>query len=336
MCGIAGISANPTENLPTREITKRLLTGIEHRGRDATGYAAWDGTTKIEFDKNNEAASKFINTSRFAVTNDDTTIICHTRWATKGSYELAVNNHPVAVDDNRIVGVHNGCISNDDNLFDRLDAPRIGQVDTEAIFATIAYGTDDNPYYPNVGDGTVTSTFAHIKGSAAIAWFNQDNTTPILHLARISSSPLHVARTEGGSFLFASEAAVLRKAVAGIATIVWEQSINEGTYLQIVNGTIVNEETFETTSRNDYVPTPGGNRPNLNITPARNTVTRTTPERQNDVHQIQFGNGHKAVLVIPTDLTVNELENLYTEIDAVLIDRLTEAELDTTNYDVCA
>jgi glutamine phosphoribosylpyrophosphate amidotransferase len=66
-------------------------------------------------------------------------IIGHCRIPTKGTPVNNKNNHPVVVDN--IIGVHNGAIGNDDNLFRKYNFSRIAQVDTEIIFQLIAHHT---------------------------------------------------------------------------------------------------------------------------------------------------------------------------------------------------
>ena len=64
-------------------------------------------------------------------------IIGHCRWPTQGSPENNLNNHPQVV--GNIIGVHNGVINNDHELFASFSKviDRQAEVDTEIIFSLI-------------------------------------------------------------------------------------------------------------------------------------------------------------------------------------------------------
>jgi CheY-like chemotaxis protein len=70
------------------------------------------------------------------VSQQTTLLLGHTRMPTKGSPICNDNNHPVQA--GPVFGVHNGHIANDDDLFQRLDLLRLGQVDSEIIFRILA------------------------------------------------------------------------------------------------------------------------------------------------------------------------------------------------------
>ncbi len=83
---------------------------------------------------------------------DDTTtwLAGHTRWPTCGSHLNNRNNQPVLVG-GRLIGTHNGTITNADNLFKRFKLPRFAEVDSEVIFrmadATLRDGRIDLPAF---------------------------------------------------------------------------------------------------------------------------------------------------------------------------------------------
>ena len=61
-----------------------------------------------------------------------TLILGHTRQSTKGDPAFPRNNHPLRA--RAVIGVHNGHINNDDELFARYHYPRKAHVDSEIIF----------------------------------------------------------------------------------------------------------------------------------------------------------------------------------------------------------
>ena len=82
-----------------------------------------------EYDKAEETHAKKANNLRL--------LLGHCRYQTKGDRRDNKNNHPIIRDN--VVGVHNGCLSNDDALFDKhsKDFNRYGFVDSEILFALI-------------------------------------------------------------------------------------------------------------------------------------------------------------------------------------------------------
>lgn len=224
MCGIAGFNLSKSEkSLDSRVLAGALLKQIEERGRHATGIAYLNGD-KFSVRKAPVPASKFL--TRLIDMNPDTTnAILHTRWATKGSPEVNANNHPII--SGKIVGVHNGHLSNDDAVFDYLGSERRGQVDSEAAFALLSA----TKYHP-------TQVLDSLEGRAALAWLDTRNRES-LFLARCCDSPLAIGQTRQGSLIFASTMKHLMIAAkkAGLA-FSWADEVEEYTYLRVRNGVI--------------------------------------------------------------------------------------------------
>lgn len=190
--------------------------------------------------------------------------VLHTRLATQGHEKWPENNHPIRT--GGIVGVHNGQCSNDYDLFDDLGIKdrRIGQVDSEAIFATLAYGWEPDGKGDTrlAGAGnSFTSALEVVEGSAAVAFLDeQDAEQNTLHLARCRYSPLVVAQTEAGSLLFASTKEALELTALKCNLVIAEFiELNEGEYMKVVNGDIVEWSIFEPVPY--YIPKRWGNKP---------------------------------------------------------------------------
>src|SRR3546814_127002 len=168
------------------------------------------------------------------------TAILHTRFWTQGPPTDNYNNHPIR--SGGYVGVHNGTVWNDDYLFSLVDtAPRRGKVDSEAIFALLAYG---DKHFKNLAHDV--DLLEYVSGGAAIAYMSLHDDPDVLHVARLASSPLVIAQTQAGSFLFASEVSAITDAAeaVGLDIVYMEPNVPEGTYFKVKHGLIVEEKSF--------------------------------------------------------------------------------------------
>jgi len=136
MCGIAGFYVRKigrTAFDPSR-LAAELLLSVDHRGGDATGYAAFAADGSMQMQKASCNAKPFLTGMR-RLPEDTQTVLLHTRWATQGKASFPENNHPVCSGGTYVV--HNGHISNDRELFRKLGTERMGFVDSEIIPAMI-------------------------------------------------------------------------------------------------------------------------------------------------------------------------------------------------------
>src|SRR5204863_6343364 len=104
------------------------------RGSDASGYCYRGPGIPLEVHKRRTGASEFLDS--VAVPAGATQVLVHVRDYTKGHPSLNANNHPIR--HGAVVGVHNGIIANDDQLFDQHGIARAEAgmtVDSEIIFA---------------------------------------------------------------------------------------------------------------------------------------------------------------------------------------------------------
>lgn len=239
MCGIAGFSLSRRDaSIDHSLLTSSLLHGIESRGRHATGVA-WTTAdwSKGRLHKDAVTASVYTKMYPRIVSQEAATAVLHTRYATQGSPDDNRNNHPIYTGD--VVGVHNGTLTNDDELFDIMagEKIRLGQVDSEAAFAWIDVNYGENP----------TTYLPDIHGRAALAWLDRRDGGDVLHLSRVNTSPLAVGQTARGSMIFASTMLILVRAArnAGVK-LEWMYDVPEGTYLRVRGGRILDHEQFPT------------------------------------------------------------------------------------------
>jgi predicted glutamine amidotransferase len=182
MCGIFGL-INYSETFLSQFQAKMmhkavsgLLTESEVRGHDAAGLAVLTDK-RLSLFKNNLEASRLVMTSKYSAivkemnrTDRFKAMIGHTRLKTKGHQRFNINNHPILA--NRIVGVHNGYIHNDDILFRKYDGDieRKGEVDSEIIFRLIdLHRRNDKTLVESV-----QATCDEIDGSYACAFLDAE------------------------------------------------------------------------------------------------------------------------------------------------------------------
>jgi glucosamine 6-phosphate synthetase-like amidotransferase/phosphosugar isomerase protein len=216
MCSICGISFQKNNKIVNStmicKILQNLLINCQARGRSATGVAIANNK-RIVVIKNNLSAEKFVKTSQFKKFleqylcfdqekhNDPLIqIIGHCRMPTKGTPLNNKNNHPIVT--KSFVGVHNGVIFNDDQLFDdyKNDFERDGEVDSEIIFKLIEKYYIDYKNMPKA----IQSANSELSGGMACAFVTSKNPY-LLWLFRHASpvSILHYKKV--GMIIFASD-----------------------------------------------------------------------------------------------------------------------------------
>jgi glutamine phosphoribosylpyrophosphate amidotransferase len=247
MCGIGALSRATPSSLADGALSLRLMAmGLEERGRDATGFAF---TTRDvphpHYWKDDMPASMCVWGA--PLPNLIRTAIVHTRFGTKGKASNPCNNHPIILPG--ISLVHNGIVTNDDEIFGMLNCKRVAEVDTEAVAALLAYGPE------TFGTDDPAELLELVEGDAALAWINSADSS-VLHLARLLDRPLVLAWTRKGDLLAASTHTALRFAAMD-ATIVDTRAVAEGTYLQVRAGQIIDERPIllpERKYKSSYTP----------------------------------------------------------------------------------
>src|SRR5690349_1832214 len=114
LCGIAGYSLGLDSRIERTVAARALLAGIAERGADAVGYAFRRPSAEVTVHKQRSGATALLE--RIRVPEEATQLLVHVRDYTKGHPSLTANNHPIR--HGAVVGVHNGIIANDDQLFD--------------------------------------------------------------------------------------------------------------------------------------------------------------------------------------------------------------------------
>jgi glucosamine 6-phosphate synthetase-like amidotransferase/phosphosugar isomerase protein len=230
LCGIAGYSLDPQSRVERTLAARALLAGIAERGADAVGYAHRRPGSGVAVHKQRSGATALLE--RIRVPQDSSQLLVHVRDHTKGSPNLAANNHPIR--HGAVVGIHNGVIRNDDELFElhRIERAEHGMtVDSEIIFALAEESR-----------GRTAEALEQLHGSMATAWL--DEGRPELVLARGMARPLWLGQRKRELFFASTRLALeLVEAYAGIK--LRKSELPEGTVLAVDHGRIVARDRFE-------------------------------------------------------------------------------------------
>ena len=230
MCGIAGYSLSPRSGVDRTLAAQALLAGIADRGADAVGYAYRGGQDEYPVvTKQRTPASRLLD--RISVPAHATELLIHVRDYTKGHPSIPANNHPVR--HGPVVGIHNGIITNDDELLAEHSCarsePRMS-VDSEAIFALAAHSQND-PH-----------ALESLAGSMATAWLDQREAGTVF-AARGVGRPLWLGRGRDEVF-FASTRAALEIASGYTGVRLRMTELRDGTFLALRDGRVARNARF--------------------------------------------------------------------------------------------
>jgi glutamine---fructose-6-phosphate transaminase (isomerizing) len=229
LCGIAGYSLAAESRVERTVAARALLTGIAERGADAVGYAYRVADGPIAIHKQRSGATALLE--RIHVPEAATKLLVHVRDFTKGHPSLEANNHPIR--HGAVVGIHNGVIKNDDELFAQYRIERSQAemtVDSEIIFALAEQSR-----------GQTASALQELYGSMATAWL--DEGRPELLIARGVGRPLWLGT--GKHELFFASTRVALELVESYANIKLRKTeLAEGTVVAVKRGRVVARDSF--------------------------------------------------------------------------------------------
>jgi glucosamine 6-phosphate synthetase-like amidotransferase/phosphosugar isomerase protein len=230
MCGIAGYSLNPQSSVKRTLAAQALLAGIAERGADAVGYAHRGSSSAVSVHKRRSGASELLD--EVHVPSASTQVLVHVRDYTKGHPTIEANNHPIR--HGAVVGIHNGIIVNDEEIFCRYGFERAHPemtVDSEAIFA-LAEHAQGNP-----------EALEELHGAMATAWLDERSPST-LFLARAAGRPLWVG-TGGKELFFASTRDALEVLESTLRLTLRKREVDEGMLLHVEDGRVVTVHRFQ-------------------------------------------------------------------------------------------
>ena len=230
MCGIAGYSLRSRSCVERTLAAQALLAAIAERGADAVGYAyrAPDDAYATVV-KQRTPASQLLE--RVAVPQEANQLLVHVRDYTKGHPSISANNHPVR--HGPVIGIHNGIITNDDELLAPHSCARAEPrmtVDSEAIFALTAHSRND------------AHALELLRGAMATGWLDE-RERDVVFVARGSGRPLWVGEARDGVF-FASTKLALEVVERYTRLKLRKRELREGTWLALRDGEVVRKERF--------------------------------------------------------------------------------------------
>jgi glucosamine 6-phosphate synthetase-like amidotransferase/phosphosugar isomerase protein len=230
MCGIAGYSVRSRSKLERTLAAQALLAAIAERGADAVGYAYRGPDERYPTVlKQRTPASELLE--RVSVPQATTQLLVHVRDYTKGHPSIAANNHPVR--HGPVVGIHNGIITNDDELLAPHSCARTEPemtVDSEAIFALAAHSRNS------------PRALERLRGAMASAWIDARERDTI-YLARGAGRPLWVGEGRESVF-FASTEGALAVVERYCGLRLHKREVRQGTLLVLRDGHIARRERF--------------------------------------------------------------------------------------------
>jgi glucosamine 6-phosphate synthetase-like amidotransferase/phosphosugar isomerase protein len=229
MCGIAGYSLSHDSSVSRTLAAQALLAGIAERGADAVGYAHRGSSAAVTVHKRRSGATELLE--ELHVPPASTQALVHVRDYTKGHPRIEANNHPIR--HGAVVGIHNGIIVNDEEIFLRYGFERAHPemtVDSEAIFA-LAEHAEGSP-----------EALEELHGAMATAWLDE-RVPSALFLARAVGRPLWVG-TAGKEVFFASTRAALEVLEQTIRLTLRKREVDEGTLLRVEDGHVARTERF--------------------------------------------------------------------------------------------
>lgn len=269
MCGIFGIIASESASVSYKDIAdilRQLYLFSESRGKESAGIHIYlPASQKAWSLKSARPASEFIDSVEyknllaevFSETKKNKgaiAAIAHSRLVTNGRAEDDKNNQPVYY--NGVCVVHNGIIVNADSLWAKNpDWKRNAEVDTEVVAAILARSCDAQSHPISA----TVELFANIKGSASIAWLNDNSEFMVL--ATNTGDLFYVHDKNRKILCFASEKYILE----GALNKVIPEALITSTWLQPKTGLYVgfedlNGKLFSVTSRDSFSSLPNHDR----------------------------------------------------------------------------
>lgn len=204
MCGIAGfvkLNSSTISNRVVNRVALKLLYQIAERGDKATGYAFAD-RNGLKVVKDKLGVQEFTKRYGQEIKRDvgkAQAWIAHSRLPTEGSVEQSANNHPLFTKKGLAI-VHNGVISNADEVYKHFKLERDGKVDSEVILKLIEHQRTATTHI----DEAITQAVKYLDGNLTFALIDEAKPSEVWIHRWGYSAPVSVV-VINGLVVFASE-----------------------------------------------------------------------------------------------------------------------------------
>lgn len=186
MCAIFGFVANRRGRLRI-DVLRTIVAANIGRGPHAFGFAWIDSRGILRSYKQSGRLTDALGV--LAMTRDARMLVGHLRWATHGSPDQNINNHPHPCDGGWLV--HNGIVHNYRALSLRGGVHTVSECDSEVIAQLIETGEGSRLAR------SVSAARAVDGNQATLALWPR----PATLIAVRRGNPLHISRTDGGIYL---------------------------------------------------------------------------------------------------------------------------------------
>jgi Glucosamine 6-phosphate synthetase, contains amidotransferase and phosphosugar isomerase domains len=213
MCGLFGVIVKSQDHneFQFKNLIKNLSKYSEVRGVDSSGFCFVDDNSKsYEIIKGATRISQLLKSTRLLnrvkpLKNGLLFAFGHTRLVTNGSQLSDENNQPVIKDG--IVGVHNGIIVNDNEIWAKYPSlKRQYEIDTEVLISLLKYFLSTGMSL----DNALLAVEKEIEGTISIALLFDDSSDFLVYS---NYGSLYILTDYKSIFILASEKNILTKLI---------------------------------------------------------------------------------------------------------------------------
>lgn len=230
-CGIGAIhgAGKPFKNLNR---IKRLFVALEARGGQASGFA-WKIPEKADttmYVKAAKSASALQGNLRKHLNSKVLLAFLHTRYATHG-INSDENAHPHFSSGSKVALVHNGVVSNQNEIYKAIGRKSIGEVDSMALAEALEVGG-------------IEEVVKHATGSMSLIWTDTRDDLGTMHFWTNGGNPLAFGRLDHpktGAVVVASTMSILMDSMGKRLKSEYECIVGRK-YTVKPNGDIVSED----------------------------------------------------------------------------------------------
>ncbi|OEK06768.1 hypothetical protein [Roseivirga misakiensis] len=310
MCGIFGVIVSEKATYSSDFLiksVKSLAKLSQRRGKDSSGLCAFNqqnhkidvlkGPVRINELLKRPEASQLIQNALGSKTSACKYVYGHSRLVTNGTQLNDNNNQPVAKDG--VVGVHNGIVTNVDQLWEKhTDLTRENEIDTEVMLALVRKFAAEG----SLEEGIVKAVGDEVFGTVATALVFEDYDRFVL---ATNNGSLYVITNNKDIVFFASEIYILnefeKKADLSVISTLEKKQIPANTGMSVALDTFgITEFDFASTPKEKTPKTQEKREINI-ATVASNKEQISTVMDLNLIHLNPEAEAQKGLLIYPSD-----------------------------------